>query len=217
VKPASITIDDVAASLGRHLDFYKHKTPHYQTTMLRSLRSIWMEHHERVLDIGGGTGVIGQCIAELFPVGSVEAIDVVDRFCKTLAIPTRLFDGRTLPFSHGSFDAATINNVVHHISIDERIPLFREIRRVLRGPLYIKDHEARSRLDHMRLSLLDLIGNAPFGGMVRAKYLSEADWRDLARNSGFRIAETASANYRAGVFASVFPNRMEIVMRWEPI
>jgi len=209
---APLDLRKVAASLTPHLDFYRRKAPHYQTVMLNSLLTLWREHHERVLDIGGGTGVIGQCVADFFPVGTVEAVDVVDRFCPTLDIQTRLFDGRTLPFPDAAFDAATINNVVHHVPVDERVPLFREIRRVLKGPLFIKDHEARSRLDHLRLACLDLVGNIPFGGMVRADYLESPDWHTLARESNFRIAETAHAVYRTGAFAMLFPNRIEIVM-----
>lgn len=213
---APLDLSKVAASLTRHLDFYRRKTPRYQTVMLNSLLTLWREHHERVLDIGGGTGVIGQCVADLFPVGTVEAVDVADRFCRTLDIETRLFDGRTLPFPDAAFDAATINNVVHHVPIDGRVPLFREIRRVLKGPLFIKDHDARSPLDHLRLACLDLVGNIPFGGMVRADYLGRADWHALADESGFRIAETAHAVYRTGAFAVLFPNRLELAMRWEP-
>jgi SAM-dependent methyltransferase len=194
---------------------YRHKPPSYQTVMLNSLLQVWRGPHERLLDIGGGTGVIGQCIDDLFPVGSVTAVDVVDRFCPGLTIETRTYGGETLPFDGGSFDAATINNVVHHIPIDVRAPLFREIGRVVAGPLYIKDHEARGWLDHRRLAALDFIGNIPFGGMVRADYLTRADWQALAAASGYRIVETVQARYRHGPFAWLFPNRLEITMRWE--
>jgi hypothetical protein len=87
---------------------------------------------------------------------------------------------------------------------------------VVDGPLYIKDHAARSWLDHRRLAMLDLIGNIPFGGMVRADYLTLADWQALADASGYRIAETlrdALSPRRDGIGG--FPNRLEIAMRWE--
>jgi SAM-dependent methyltransferase len=212
-----LTVAQVAGSLGRHLGLYRRKAPRYQTTMLNSLLSLWRGPHGRVLDIGGGTGVIGQCVHEFFQVGEVWAIDVADRFCPTLTIRTRVYDGRSLPFTDASFDAALLNNVVHHVPAAGRLDLFREVRRVVKGPVYIKDHEARGWLDRPRLAALDLVGNMPFGGMVRASYLAAADWAALAAASGFRVAETAGGAYRAGASAVAFPNRLETTMRWEPV
>ena len=210
-----IDLPGVAASLSRHLPLYRHREPRYQTVMLSSLLTLWRGQPARLLDIGGGTGVIAQCIAELFPVGKVTAVDVVDRFCPGLSVETRTYDGETLPFAAGAYEAATLNNVVHHVPVAGRTRLFREIARVVGGPLYIKDHEARGWLDHRRLAMLDLLGNIPFGGMVRADYLTPADWRSLAEASGYRIAETLHVPYRSGAMAALFPNRLEISMRWE--
>ena len=96
-----------------------------------------------------------------------------------------------------------------------RTGLITEIGRVVAGPLYIKDHLQAGRLDRARLSVLDFIGNIPFGGMVSADYLSEGEWRSLAAGAGYRITETVNARYRGGLFALVFPNRLETTMRWE--
>ena len=193
---------------------YRYKPPSYQTTMLNSLLSLWQGPHDRLLDIGAGTGAVAQCMADLFPVGSVTAIDVADRFCPGLTISTSVFDGQTLPFADNSFDAATLNNVVHHVPVAARTGLLREIRRVVKGPLYIKDHEIRNRSDHARLAVLDVLGNVPFGGMVRAHYLSMPQWRLLAAGAGFHISAQQMATYRRGAFGLAFPNRLEVVMRW---
>jgi len=82
------------------------------------------------------------------------------------------------------------------------------------GPIYIKDHEAASVLDHGRLFALDALGNVPFGGMVQAQYLTAPDWQRLADACGYRIDERISGPYRAGAFERVFPNRLEVTMRW---
>ena len=214
---AGITLADVRACLGQHVSVYRFKQPYYQATMLNSLLSIWADQHHRVLDIGGGTGVIGQCISDLLPADCVKSIDVVDRFCKTLSISTGLFDGCSLPFPDASYNAAVLNNVIHHVPKQNRICLLREIRRILKGPLYIKDHQVRSRLDHVRLFALDAIGNIPFGGMVKASYLTDENWRRLARETGFRIAKKIGADYRIGVAERFFPNHLEVAMRWEPL
>lgn len=209
---------DLQAILSRHLPIYRTKVPFYQAHMLDSLRELWIGPHQHMLDVGGGTGVIAEAIATLFPVAQVQAVDLVDRFCKTLSIETAQYDGLALPFADRSFEAATLNNVLHHVPFNERPNLLREIRRVVAGPLYIKDHASLGRIDDLRLTILDAIGNVPFGGMIKAQYLSPDQWLDLADVSGWRIARTASQRrYRTGLMAGLFPNRLEIAMRFDPV
>lgn len=215
--PTPFSSSDIAASLSRHLAIYKTKVPTYQTVMMNDLMRLWQGRYERLLDIGGGTGVIAQLVSEFLPVETVESIDVVDRFCDTLTIPTHVYDGSKLPFANNSFNAATINNVLHHVPLDVRIPLMNEIRRVVAGPVYIKDHIAISPLDHARLAALDFIGNIPFGGMVKAEYLTQDDWQALCVASGYCLKEETRGTYRGGLYALVFPNRLETAMRWEPV
>jgi SAM-dependent methyltransferase len=212
----AISPAEVARSLGRHVPLYRRRPPHYQAVMLNALRQIWRGRAERLLDVGGGTGVIGQAIQELFPVGTVQAIDIEDRFLPDLSIATATYDGTHIPFPDGAFDAATINNVLHHVAPEARVPLMREIRRAVAGPVYIKDHLSTGAVDDVRLALLDFMGNVPFHGMVKACYLRQAEWEQLAGACGYRIAETATDRYRSGLFASAFPNRLETAMRWEP-
>lgn len=208
---------DLQRILASHLSMYQSKIPHYQTVMLNSLRALWTGHPKRLIDVGGGTGVIAQAISQLFPVDDVQVIDIVNRFCKTLTVDTRPYDGRTIPFATGSFDAATLNNVLHHVPVMERVNLLREIRRVVHGPLYIKDHVSNGLVDDARLSVLDAIGNIPFGGMIKAKYLSQQEWQSLADATGWTIsAQISNAQYRSGPYAVLFPNRLETTMRFDP-
>lgn len=203
--------------LSPHLALYRRKVPYYQAVMLDTLREVWARPHRSLLDVGGGTGVIAQAMYELFPVDEVQAVDPVDRFCPTLDVPTRKFDGQHLPFDDKAFDAATLNNVMHHVPLAQRANLLLEIRRVVTGSLYVKDHESRGLADNLRLAVLDAIGNIPFGGMVWARYLSRDEWERLAQESDYRIAERASpARYRSGLQAMLFPNRLEVTMRFEP-
>ncbi|MEQ1510705.1 MAG: class I SAM-dependent methyltransferase [Sphingopyxis sp.] len=214
---AKIDAVDLQAILARHLPMYRVKVPHYQATMLDSLLEIWQGHHESLLDIGGGTGVIAEAMARLFPVGSVRAIDLVDRFCADLSVQTSSYDGKSIPFETASFDAATINNVLHHVPIAERTSLLCQVRRVVKGPLYIKDHVRTGRLDNLRLTAMDAIGNIPFDGQVSANYLSQDDWQSLAEASGYRIGATACPRaYRGPIHAIIFPNRLETTMRFDP-
>lgn len=218
----SISIPTVEAQavqtlLATHLPIYRSKVPHYQTDMLNSLAELWAGSHESLLDIGGGTGVIAEAISKFLPVANVQSVDLVDRFCPSLSIATQQYDGRQLPFPDQHFSAATMNNVLHHVPVTERVSLLREIRRVVEGPLYIKDHATTGWLDDARLTALDAIGNIPFGGMIKASYLSHQDWEDLAQASGWVISAFAKLRaYRNGLMAVAFPNRLEITIRFDP-
>lgn len=209
----AITLGAVSDVLQRHTPMYRNRPPVYQTVMLADLAAVWNGHHANLLDVGGGTGVMAEIMQTLLPVDAVTAVDVVDRYFKTLSVSTQVYDGSRLPFADGSFAAATINNVMHHVDPALRGPLMREIRRVVKGPVYIKDHLARSLLDHARLTALDAIGNIPFGGQIRARYLSPADWEALARDHGYAITARASGDYRSGLMARLFPNSLEITLR----
>ena len=214
---AAINVFALQAILSRHLPMYRVKVPHYQAVMLDSVRELWQARHESLLDIGGGTGVIAEAMARLFPVGQVRTIDMVDRFASELSVQTGCYDGTHLPFDDGSFDAATINNVIHHVPVAERAALLCEIRRVVAGPLYIKDHRSTGAIDNARLTVMDAIGNIPFDGQVKARYLSGDDWLALATEGGYRIGATAEPRkYRSGLHAIVFPNRLETTMRFDP-
>jgi len=212
---SGISTDDVAAILARHVPMYRYRKPVYQTVMLDGLREIWAPADRRLLDLGGGTGVVAQAVKELFPVEQVTSVDVVDRFLPTLGIATATYDGVTLPFPDGSFDCVLLANVIHHVPVGARVALLRECARASgAGHLYIKDHEATGRLDRLRLTILDAMGNTPFGGMVRASYPDPSEWDELAAAGGYRIERRVSGEYRRGLFAALFPNRLEISMRW---
>ncbi len=210
-----LSLSGVQALFGRHIPLYRRHAPTYQLVLLQSLRELWNPAHARVLDVGGGTGIIAQALKDLFGVAHVTSVDIEDRFLKTLDIETRVYDGVTLPFADGSFDCATFSNVLHHVPPAVRPGLMRECRRVVgNGPIYIKDHVAASGLDHARLFALDAMGNLPFSGMVKASYLTAADWERLASGCGMRIEQRVGGSYRSGLFEAAFPNRLETTMRW---
>ena len=211
----AVSTDEVAAVLARHVPMYRYRKPVYQAVMLSGLREIWSPGDRRVLDVGGGTGVVAQAIKELFPVEEVTSVDVVDRFLPGLDIATATYDGVTLPFPDGSFDCVLLANVIHHVPVAARASLLRECARVAGGgDLYIKDHEASGGLDRLRLTILDALGNTPFGGQVRATYPAASEWDELAAGAGYRIERSISGEYRNGITGALFPNRLETTMRW---
>lgn len=214
----TFTDEAVIATLRQHIDLYRWRRPDYQLAMLDSLARLWEPSCRRVLDVGGGTGVVAQTVMDHFPVDRVVSIDLHDRFLSSLTVETKVYDGLTIPFADGAFDCALFNNVIHHIPPSARARVMEEAARAAgRGPIFIKDHLAASGLDHMRLAVLDLLGNLPFSGMIEARYLTLEDWRDLAGQVGYEIEQTETRAYRRGPFEWIFPNRLEITMRWRPL
>jgi SAM-dependent methyltransferase len=212
--PTELSLANVQAVLARHIPLYRTHAPVYQLVLLQSLHTLWDPADQRVLDVGGGTGIIAQAIKDLFDVASVTSVDVADRFLTTLDIETRVYDGVKLPFGDASFDCVTLSNVLHHVPPAARRSLMRECARVTgNGAIYIKDHEVGSRLDHARLFILDALGNIPFGGMVEANYLTAVEWQQLADEVGYHIERCPTDRYRAGAFQQVFPNRLEVTMK----
>ena len=213
-----VTLESVRDILSVHVPLYKWRRPIYQTVLLDQLRAMWDPQLRTILDIGGGTGLLAHAIKALFDVGHMTAVDVEDRFLKALDIDFSIFDGRRIPFPDASFDGVTILNVLHHVPEGMRAELLLEARRIVgNGPIYIKDHFSCGWLDDLRLFVLDLLGNLPFSGMVRAKYLRAADWAALAEITGHRIETQASGAYRSGPSSWIFPNRLEICMKWLPL
>jgi SAM-dependent methyltransferase len=216
--PDQISVETVRRILAKHGQVYKRIAPVYQTALLNDLRNLWNPSHRRMLDVGGGTGVIAEAMKDLFAIESVVSIDVEDRFKEDLTIETGVFDGVSVPFPDNSFDCVTVCNVIHHVSKTSRVDLMRECARVVGGgPVYVKDHISASALDSFTLFVEDVIGNAPYGGQIKAWYLSKEDWEALAAESGFRIDCAARGEYRSGMFKLIFPSKLEIAMRWLPV
>lgn len=204
----------LARMLAEHQPVYRWRRPHYIVQLLRDLALLLPERNCRILDIGGGSGLVAEAIATHFPGKRVTAIDVVDRFLPSLTVERRTFDGRTIPYADGAFDCALFSNVLHHVPGEARVKLVVEALRATGGAcVVVKDHVADSALDHARLAWLDFVGNLPFGGMVRAQYLSAAAWRELFISAGCCAERLPGSAYRTSAAAFAFPNRLEVLFR----
>lgn len=205
---------EVERLLASYQPLYRWRRPRYTIQLLKDIAQLLPPGPCRVLDVGGGSGLVAQAIADLFPGKSVVAIDVVDRFLPQLRIERGTFDGRRIPHADGAFDCALFSNVLHHVPLALRAGLLSEALRVTAGRcVVLKDHLASSPLDRARLACLDFVGNLPFGGMVWARYLSQDDWRELFARCGCSAERIAPGPYRSGLASLGFPNRLEILFR----
>lgn len=110
----------------------------------------------RLLDVGCGDGSGARQFAEaqgMQPVG----IDVVDG--NAAEIDFQVYDGTTIPFEDGRFDAAIVIHVLHHTADPDRVVA--EVARVCRpgARLMIIEDMASSRLQNFFTKASDLWGN----------------------------------------------------------
>ncbi|HXZ54690.1 MAG TPA: class I SAM-dependent methyltransferase [Burkholderiales bacterium] len=216
-RPWGDTLPSEAAVLEyfvRRDPWSRYRKPRYQTEMMLDLAALLPIGSCTIIDIGSGSGLIGEAIASLLPGKSVTGVDVAARTKADLSIPFARFDGSRLPFRDRSFDCALFCNVLHHVKPEGRIGLLREAMRVTGGgPVVVKDHLASRPLDGFRLWLLDFVGNAPHGAMVAADYLGAREWEDLLRELDCAGVILPVAKYRRSLWTWCLPNRLEICFR----
>ena len=139
----------------------------------------------RVLDVGCGDGLLAARILEARPDLEIVGIDVLAR--PRAFIPVQLFDGQTIPFDNGSFDAVMFVDVLHHT--DDPSILLREARRVSRDVVLIKDHYSDGVGAHLTLRLMDWVGNAPHGVRLPYNYWSRSRWRSAWQQEHLGVSQ----------------------------
>jgi len=142
----------------------------------------------RVLDIGSGDGSIAALIMKERSDVKIEGIDVLVR--NDTKIPTKEFDGRTIPFTDATFDVAMFVDVLHHTDDPEQ--LMKEAARVSRHAVVIKDHLMHGPISGATLRFMDYVGNAHHGVRLPYNYLSPERWEELYRVARLKPGKTVS-------------------------
>ena len=92
----------------------------------------FIKEGSEILDLGCGSGVVGQEFAKFFK-AKITGIDIKDY--RVEKIPFQIFDGLNIPFPEKSFDVVLVNFVLHHAR--DPIYLLREAKRVSRDKIII--------------------------------------------------------------------------------
>ena len=110
--------------------------------MLRVLRDL-VGPRERfsVLDVGCGSGDMGQRIRKKFPNATVILSDYRGSHLRSATLPRVAADGFQLPFMPLAFDFVICSSFLHHFSDGEVIDLIRETRSLARRALIVLDLE----------------------------------------------------------------------------
>ena len=151
----------------------------------------------RVLDLGSGDGSIAAALMRLRPDLKVEGVDVMLR--PSTQIPVTVYDGKTLPFAAGSFDYATIVDVLHHT--DDPAAVLSEAARVARLGVVVKDHLLEGPFAAATLRFMDWVGNRGHDVVLPYNYLTRDQWQGAFYKA--RLG-TQSMDERLGIYPIPF-------------
>ncbi len=112
-----------------------------------------VEPHDRVLDVGCGTGTLAVLLAVAFPATQISAVDpdpraleIARRKARKQGVQLNFANARaeSIPFADASFDKVFSTLMLHHIPDEQKLAVLREIHRTLRpgGRLILADFES---------------------------------------------------------------------------
>jgi len=166
-----------------------------------------------VLDVGSGDGLLASRIMAARPDVRISGADVLAR--PHSHIPVQLFDGVRLPFADRSFDVVMLVDVLHHASAQDA--LLREVARVARRGVLIKDHVLAGPLAWRTLAFMDWVGNARHGVALPYAYWTAERWREGFARAGLReSARRESLGLYPWPASLVFERRLHFIALLEP-
>lgn len=176
------------------------------------LESLQLRPGERVLDIGCGTGRLGEYAARRLvgPTGTVAGIDPLPHriaIAAKRASPNHQTQvGRSDDlgaFAAGTFDAAWLNSVYHWLP--EKLPTLREARRVLKAGgrigISVASRERPHDIQGVLAEVLAGIGLAGGPGGSTPHRVSAAELAGQLEEAGFLVDDL-----RLRTFVDVFPD-----------
>lgn len=122
-----------------------------KTIKMELINQLNLIGNEKILDFGCGTGTLAIMMKRLKPDCIINGLDVDEQILgiaekkaidEALNINFKKYDGVTLPYEDESFDKVTTSLVFHHLSLENKYSILKEIKRVLKrgGELHILDY-----------------------------------------------------------------------------
>ena len=140
--------------------------------------------HDRVLDLGCGTGFVGALMQSELGC-SVVGCDVVPM---NVALDEfHLYDGEQVPFPSYAFDVTVLAYVLHHVP--DPLALLREARRLSRRAVIVVEDTPRCWADRAwgRLHVHGFNGTY---GLPHGRVRADGEWRSLFAAAGLSLMRT---------------------------
>ncbi len=168
----------------RILDFFNRRVlfPWREERVVSELAPL-LPPGARVLDFGCGDGHLTRVLADRSG-ARIQGIDIFPP--ETAWIPRIVYDGGRLPIKDRALDGAVMVDMLHHTrDVKEAL---RELTRVARDFLLIKDMKYRTRLGYRVLQFTDLWTNSPDpNALFRYNYLTWPQWREIFEELGWSV------------------------------
>ena len=139
----------------------------------------YIKPKEKVLDIGGGNGYIGQLINKK---ANVTLLDVFD-YNKS-ELPLIVYDGKKIPVAKDTFDTSIIIGVLHHTLYPER--LIKEAKRVSKR-IIIVENTYETLFGRLFNDFWDWVCNVPFGVKTFYNFRTNEGWKQIFKDLNLKI------------------------------
>ena len=168
-----------------------------------------LETGDKVLDIGCGSGMLGEAVLKHSdcPSGlTYRGLEKSKRGGEPIEVLE--YEGGQLPFADQTFDVVILADVLHH---EERQGfLLGEASRVSKRLLIVKDHKPEGFLAFWRVCFLDWAANDPYEVKCLYRYRTRREWlAAFEERSLILISEETSIDLYTPLFNFLFGRRLQ--------
>lgn len=160
--------------------------PYYKGRAMMMAKKLqgFIKASDRVLDIGGGTGLIAEEIQRLTGAKVIIA-EIVDYSVGRVELV--VFDGKKLPFANDSFAVVLLLDTLHHSH--DSLALLQEGVRVAKKQVIVLENVTKKGLDRTKANLRDSIQYFLFGIPPSNHQFEIDDWRNLFAKLPVKVKE----------------------------